>query len=898
MPFFSLSSGGSNLAYIKGEREREEFSERKRLSNLQAWNAYLDSAKDSGRKVDAEELDRYRMQLTGGNSFFMGHLPSQMMLDDIAQQNNRRAEQARIADLSKQVEDQEKVTEAARGLAGFEDDADTVRQNLIKQYGEQNGETMFRQVEPRLQELQNRNVHERAAELFESERANNVVRPEDVETFFGREHPLVKQELWKMAETKYAEHRKGIIGQAINTIRSAQDPSVFRHLSPQEREERAKQLAQEGGIYDLTEEETQHIVRAIDLQSSVSLGQRTELQRDQFRVSLGEKMAERAKEGRPITTGEILGMANLIRSQNQLPPLDLQGLERELGAPVIRWVEAQSYSLAYSAAAESARTDGEALGDQFFERWDTQLNAAAEHLINNKPDGLPRMKKDDPAYAALVMLRDQGIIPNKSTSDVAAFAASVHHEMRKQSDIVPPEAIVNAIIDEFGFRSREDIKLEYAAERMADLNFDIKPGTGVEDFVVKQIDRGFEVLEQDLARAAGGEGFEQTLANTVRKLEDAANDFSRMLEDPSRMVAFREYVQDGTTSQNINWRTYLKDEVDKMHQRIADLRTRAMEAHEEALGVQPEEVLPRRDHGLAWEGGRQDWRDMDPNAMTQEMEALAAQLENTDPYVGDGFMRRANPEYQELSNRMHQLERELQRYQRQQGTRQTPRGLRPSRGRPPAAEEPEEPEPVITEPATEAPATEAPEPVRLGSISARFEARGKPDTISTGRGDHGGVSYGQYQLSSKMGTLNRFLSSSGYFHAFSGLQPGTQEFNAKWRSMSRDPAFVESQHQFIKATHYDPVVLRLKRAGMDMTGRSQAVQEMIWSTSVQFPPSLIENALRGKDASSMSDADIINAVQDYKMIHNDRLFRSSSENVRAGTLRRVNLEREALLRLL
>jgi len=40
----------------------------------------------------------------------------------------------------------------------------------------------------------------------------------------------------------------------------------------------------------------------------------------------------------------------------------------------------------------------------------------------------------------------------------------------------------------------------------------------------------------------------------------------------------------------------------------------------------------------------------------------------------------------------------------------------------------------------------------LGSLSAKYETSGRgPGTVSTGRGDAGGVSYGSYQLASKLG---------------------------------------------------------------------------------------------------------------------------------------------------
>ena len=43
---------------------------------------------------------------------------------------------------------------------------------------------------------------------------------------------------------------------------------------------------------------------------------------------------------------------------------------------------------------------------------------------------------------------------------------------------------------------------------------------------------------------------------------------------------------------------------------------------------------------------------------------------------------------------------------------------------------------------------------QLGTVAAHYEANGlNPGTVSSGVGDHGGTSYGIYQLSSSAGTV-------------------------------------------------------------------------------------------------------------------------------------------------
>ena len=113
----------------------------------------------------------------------------------------------------------------------------------------------------------------------------------------------------------------------------------------------------------------------------------------------------------------------------------------------------------------------------------------------------------------------------------------------------------------------------------------------------------------------------------------------------------------------------------------------------------------------------------------------------------------------------------------------------------------------------------------LGWLSERYEVGkgGGPGTISTGKGDKGGVSYGTYQMSSKVKTVQAFVNRF-YSNEFTGLTPGSKEFNAKWAKLARDnpQTFNSRQHDFIQQTHFDPVVARAKKdLGLDLDQRSE-----------------------------------------------------------------------------
>ena len=151
----------------------------------------------------------------------------------------------------------------------------------------------------------------------------------------------------------------------------------------------------------------------------------------------------------------------------------------------------------------------------------------------------------------------------------------------------------------------------------------------------------------------------------------------------------------------------------------------------------------------------------------------------------------------------------------------------------------------VTRPVAPPPVTAGPTPTfGLGGLSAKFEGHGLT-TISSGVGDPGGVSYGTYQLKSQPdgGTVKQFVSQPDFpfRNDFAGLVPGSAQFSAKWRDIaSRFPEnFKAAEHEFIKRTHYDPLCAKIESDdGVDIAHCSHALQDVVWSTAVQFGPNI------------------------------------------------------------
>jgi type VI secretion system secreted protein VgrG len=206
----------------------------------------------------------------------------------------------------------------------------------------------------------------------------------------------------------------------------------------------------------------------------------------------------------------------------------------------------------------------------------------------------------------------------------------------------------------------------------------------------------------------------------------------------------------------------------------------------------------------------------------------------------------------------------------------------------------------------------------LGQTSETFESGGKgPGVINdykaSAAGDPGGASYGTYQFasytpdkmsdgrsrpSSKNSPVLQYLSNSKFKSQFEGLEPGTAAFDAKWKSVasSNKDEFQHDQHEYVKRKYYDTAIANIQRTGLDLSKYGPAVQDLVWSTAVQFGPArtnIYTTALKGK--SEMTDKDIVNIVSDYKIANVDEFFKTSSPSIRDGVRSRFKAEKSKLL---
>ena len=201
----------------------------------------------------------------------------------------------------------------------------------------------------------------------------------------------------------------------------------------------------------------------------------------------------------------------------------------------------------------------------------------------------------------------------------------------------------------------------------------------------------------------------------------------------------------------------------------------------------------------------------------------------------------------------------------------------------------------------------------LGTLSAKYETGGRgPGTVSTGAGDPGGVSYGSYQMATKMGTVARFVGQPGFKWArdFQGLAPGTAQFTAVWKRIAAEQTadFQNAQHSYIKQTHYDLLAAKIfADNAVDVNRRSRALQDVVWSTAVQHGGA---TPIVGRAIMSLT-CDCSDPTYDKQLIcaiyaergrkkpdGNLAYFSKSSPGVQAGVAKRFKNEEQDALAML
>lgn len=196
----------------------------------------------------------------------------------------------------------------------------------------------------------------------------------------------------------------------------------------------------------------------------------------------------------------------------------------------------------------------------------------------------------------------------------------------------------------------------------------------------------------------------------------------------------------------------------------------------------------------------------------------------------------------------------------------------------------------------------------LGALAAEFES-GENGSGAIGYDSSGGTSYGKYQISSRAGTMDRFISflnkeapeiaqqlqSAG--KADTGSTQG--QMPEIWKALASEYGhiFEGLQDDFISKNNYLPALEKiLSKTDLKMENISPVISEVLFSTSVQHGPTgaadIFSKALSliNGGGGDISDSQLINTI--YQLRKDD--FPSLPESTRQAVISRLDKEKETV----
>jgi hypothetical protein len=201
---------------------------------------------------------------------------------------------------------------------------------------------------------------------------------------------------------------------------------------------------------------------------------------------------------------------------------------------------------------------------------------------------------------------------------------------------------------------------------------------------------------------------------------------------------------------------------------------------------------------------------------------------------------------------------------------------------------------------------------KAGRLSAQYESNSEIDYI--GYDSRGGTSYGQYQIASKTGTMDYFLrflddkapDIAGKLRAAGPADTGGRSgrMPSAWKAVAAsDPRRFEAlQHEFIRSNNYSPAAKSIVlTTGVDVTKRSYALREVLWSTAVQHGPGGAERIF----TQAIEKAEAMPPGQDFDKAVIEEVYRARGQKffrhnkrIREAVLSRFQDEKTTAIALL
>ncbi|MFZ9164825.1 MAG: hypothetical protein ACO22N_01965, partial [Ilumatobacteraceae bacterium] len=459
--------------YIEGWEEGKKFLREQRSENAKAWQMFIDEATKNDTPLTAEALDQFRSSITGGDPYFSDALPSKSMMQTIAGNQNQRVVSNILERTTKDFENNKRQLDTGASFIGISDTPDIAQKKISDAFGPQAGATWWSKHGGSLEEIQTKKLNDRVAELITTPRFTNANDPKDIDALFEKEPAIVRNALRQSMTDRMETQRKSQMQAASQAIETLNDPTMI-YMDDAALKKRVQGIASAHGLNNPTDVETNQLIAAL---------------KNRRDVTTSAENARKVKDLNNLLTapdGELKSLLETYRGQAMTPDMMLDiinnasarvGMQRFASIEEARKVLGTDFEQTFTrmrarfdfqqsqaAATQYGQTQAEAYFDNFKINVKTSVNSAVQ---------AGTLKKDGPAYLALVNLVERGLSTDAPLDDVVKTAA----QLEKGADNA--EVVLAGLQRRYMWRTKPELAIKYSSEHMAAKGVAVRPGESV-----------------------------------------------------------------------------------------------------------------------------------------------------------------------------------------------------------------------------------------------------------------------------------------------------------------------------------------------------------------------------------------------------------------------------------
>lgn len=468
--------------YIEGWEEGKKFLREQRSENAKAWQMFIDEATKNDTPLTAEALDNFRQSITGGDPYFSDALPAQSMMKTIAGNQNQRVVSNILERTTKDFENNQRQLDTGSAFIDIADTPEIAQQKIIKAFGPDAGATWWSKHSGSLETIQTKKLNTRVAELITTPRFTNANDPKDIDALFEKEPAIVRQMLRQSMTDRVETQRKASMQNAFQAIETLNDPTMI-YMDDTALKKRVMGIASAHGLVNPTDKEVTQLIDSL---------------KNRRDVTTSAENSRKVKELNNLLTapdGELKSLLETYRGQAMTPDMMLDiinnasarvGMQRFASIDEARKVLGTDFEQTFTRmrarfdfqqSQAAATAYGQSQAESYYDNFKVNLKTSVNSAV-----ATGSLKKEGPAYLALINLVERGLSTDAPLDDVVKTAAA----LEKGADNA--ETVLAGLQRKYQWRTKPELAIKYSSEHMAAKGVAVRPGESISRHVTESAD--------------------------------------------------------------------------------------------------------------------------------------------------------------------------------------------------------------------------------------------------------------------------------------------------------------------------------------------------------------------------------------------------------------------------